>query len=74
MLVLSRKPEQTIHIGDEITIKVIRLRGQNVSIGIEAPRDFRILRGEHYEANAAEQQGEETNAVPRSDTDAGGNL
>lgn len=46
MLVLTRKKSQTIQIGDEITIKVIRTGASTVKIGIEAPADVRILRGE----------------------------
>lgn len=46
MLVLSRKPEQKIHIGDSVTITVLAIRGSVVRLGIEAPADVRILRGE----------------------------
>lgn len=46
MLVLSRKPEQRIQIGDNITITVLRLRGGTVQIGIEAPRSTPVVRGE----------------------------
>ena len=46
MLVLSRKPEQKIQIGDNITITVLRLRGGTVQIGIEAPRSTPVVRGE----------------------------
>jgi carbon storage regulator len=46
MLVLSRKSLQSVTIGDDIRITVIRLEGSQVRIGIEAPRDVRILRDE----------------------------
>ena len=46
MLVLSRKAGQTIRIGDEITLKVIEVRGNRVRIGIDAPVSCNILRGE----------------------------
>ena len=46
MLVLSRKPDQRIHIGDDITIVVNQIKGNRVTIGIEAPDGVRILRGE----------------------------
>lgn len=46
MLVLSRKVDQQITIGDDITLTVIRVDGNRVRIGISAPRDVRILRGE----------------------------
>ena len=46
MLVLSRKSMQSVTIGSEIRVTVIRLEGNQVRIGIEAPRDVRILRDE----------------------------
>ena len=46
MLVLSRKPGQEIKIGDNITICVSRIAGNRVSIGVTAPEQVRIMRGE----------------------------
>lgn len=46
MLVLTRKKSETIQIGDNVTIKVIRTGATTVKIGIEAPGNVRILRGE----------------------------
>lgn len=46
MLVLSRKAGERIKIGDNIVVIVNRVRGNAVQIGIEAPRDVRILRTE----------------------------
>ena len=46
MLVLSRKEDQTIFIGENIKLTVVRLQGNSVRLGIEAPHDVRILRGE----------------------------
>ncbi len=46
MLVLSRKKGQTIRISDTITIVVHRISGNRVSLGIEAPPDCKIMRGE----------------------------
>ncbi|QDT68467.1 hypothetical protein MalM25_13890 [Planctomycetes bacterium MalM25] len=46
MLVLTRKPQEKIRIGDNITITVIKTKGQGVRLGIEAPRDVPVLRGE----------------------------
>ncbi len=46
MLVLTRKQQERIHIGDNITITVVRIQGNGVRIGIEAPREVRVVRGE----------------------------
>lgn len=46
MLVLSRKPGEQIRIGNDIVLTVQRLSGNRVSIGIEAPQGYRIVRGE----------------------------
>ena len=44
MLVLARKASEAIKIGDDITVKVIAIRGGQVKIGIEAPSGIRIVR------------------------------
>lgn len=46
MLVLTRKPQEKIRIGDNITITVIKTKGNGVRLGIEAPADISVLRGE----------------------------
>jgi carbon storage regulator CsrA len=46
MLVLARKKREQIQIGDHITVTVLRVRGQAVQIGIEAPENVKILRSE----------------------------
>ncbi len=46
MLVLSRKLNETICIGNEITVKVMRINGGRVRIAIDAPDHIRIHRGE----------------------------
>ena len=49
MLVLTRKAGEGIVIGDNITIKVIELKGGGVRIGIDAPKDKKIYRQEVYD-------------------------
>ena len=44
MLVLGRKVGETIQIGDEITITVVRLGGVDVRLGIEAPKNIPVTR------------------------------
>ncbi len=46
MLVLTRKPQEKIRIGNDITITVIKTKGKTVRLGIEAPSDVTVLRGE----------------------------
>lgn len=46
MLVLSRKTNETIQIGDNIEIRIIEVKGDTVRLGIEAPKSIDILRGE----------------------------
>ena len=50
MLVLSRHPDEKIHIGDHIVLTVVEVRGDRVRIGIEAPRDVVVHRQEIFEA------------------------
>ena len=49
MLVLSRKKNEQIHLGDDITVTVVDIRGDKVRLGITAPRDVSIHRGEIHE-------------------------
>ncbi len=50
MLILSRKKDESIIIGDNIEIKILEIDGgSRVSIGIEAPKNVEILRKELYE-------------------------
>ncbi len=48
MLVLTRKPGQSVYIGDEIKITLHGIRGNQVRIGIEAPSAVKIYREEIY--------------------------
>ena|ERR1039457_317714 len=48
MLVLTRKAGEAIAIGDNITIKVLEVKGTHIRVGIEAPDNYRIYREEIY--------------------------
>lgn len=55
MLVLTRGKEQTVKIGDDIEIKIVKLEGGMVKLGITAPQNVLILRGELEKRNQAPQ-------------------
>jgi carbon storage regulator len=63
MLVLTRKSNQSIMIGDEIEVSVLAIMGEKVRIGIEAPRKVPVFRKEVYieiqQERATEQEREQ---------------
>jgi carbon storage regulator len=56
MLVLTRKLNQSITLGDDITITVLNVEGDRVSIGVNAPRSVRIFRSELLEGTKSENR------------------
>ena len=56
MLVLTRKPGERLVIGDNIVITVVDVKGDNIRIGIDAPREVKVYRGEIYDAIVAENR------------------
>ena len=46
MLVLSRKVGEKLLIGDDVTVEIVRIKGNRVTIGITAPEEVKVLRGE----------------------------
>ena len=57
MLVLTRKSNQSIMIGDDIEVTVLSIMGEKVRIGIQAPRDIPVFRTEVYLEIQEEQGG-----------------
>jgi carbon storage regulator len=66
MLVLTRKSNQSIMIGDDIEVSVLAIMGEKVRIGIQAPRDVPVFRKEVY----LEIQQERGSADARQEVDA----
>ena len=54
MLILSRKTDQQIKIGDDITLTIIEIRGDKVKIGVEAPKSIKVFRQEVFSAIKSE--------------------
>jgi carbon storage regulator len=53
MLVLTRKCQQRILIGDDIVVTVLEIRGDQIRVGITAPRDVPVFREEIWVARSA---------------------
>lgn len=65
MLVLSRRKDETIMIGDNIEITIVDIKGDTVRVGINAPRDISVHRKEIYEAIQQENiQASKQQSVP----------
>ena len=56
MLILSRKINEKIMIGDEISISIIEIRGDQVRIGVDAPKTVKVFRREVFDAIMAENK------------------
>lgn len=48
MLVLSRRPGESVVIGNEVTVTVLEVRGDQIRVGIDAPRDVQVHRAEVF--------------------------
>ncbi len=71
MLVLTRKPNQKLNIGGDIVITVVKVRGNTIRLGIEAPKDVRVIRSELEIKTDVEPNGTASNA---GDTSSESNL
>jgi carbon storage regulator len=70
MLVLTRKPNQSIMIGDDIEVSVLSVVGDKVRIGINAPQDIPVFRTEIYVEIQREQgDGSRSDEAVRAEVD-----
>jgi carbon storage regulator len=56
MLILTRRVGETLMIGDEVTVTVLGVKGNQVRIGVNAPKNVSVHREEIYERIKKEQQ------------------
>jgi carbon storage regulator len=70
MLVLTRKSNQSIMIGDDVEVSVLAIIGEKVRIGIQAPRDIPVFRKEVYLEIQAERLNESKGTGAREEVDA----
>jgi carbon storage regulator len=69
MLILTRRVGETLMIGDEVTVTVLGVKGNQVRIGVNAPREVAVHREEIYERIKREQAGQSSEADADSATD-----
>ena len=58
MLILTRRVGESLKIGDEVTVTVLGVKGNQVRIGVNAPKEVSVHREEIYERIRAERNGE----------------
>lgn len=67
MLVLSRKEREKVRLGESIVITIVRVSGDRVRLGIEAPGDMLVLRDELDHTTPSQAQGDPASAsTPRA--------
>ena len=64
MLILTRRVGETVMIGNDVTVTVLGVKGNQVRIGVNAPRDIAVHREEIYERIKREEQGGGSSARP----------
>ena len=72
MLILTRRVGETLMIGDSVTVTILGVKGNQVRVGITAPKDVAVHREEIFQrigregiASEAEEAGTETSGLPK---------
>jgi carbon storage regulator len=71
MLILSRKVNEKIMIGDDISVSIIEVRGDQVRLGVDAPRSVKVFRKEVFDAIKAENRAAAESGLKLPDIDLG---
>ena len=71
MLILSRKVNEKIMIGDDISVSIIEIRGDQVRLGVDAPKTIKVYRQEVFDAIKAENLAAAKSAVVFPEVDLG---
>ena len=69
MLILTRRVGESLMIGDEVTVTVLGVKGNQVRIGVSAPKDVSVHREEIYEPIQAEKGAAHSGDTPPSSTE-----
>jgi len=71
MLILSRKINEKIMIGDDISVSIIEIRGDQVRLGVDAPKSIKVYRQEVFDAIKAENKVAAQSAIVFPELDLG---
>ncbi len=66
MLILTRRVGETLMIGDDVTVTVLGVKGNQVRVGVNAPKDIAVHREEIYERIRKEQEHAGTPMLPKT--------
>jgi carbon storage regulator len=70
MLILTRRVGETVMIGNDVTVTILGVKGNQVRVGINAPKNVAVHREEIYERIKREQQGGDSEGEPHDNEPA----
>lgn len=74
MLILTRRVGETLMIGDEVTVTVLGVKGNQVRIGVNAPKEVSVHREEIYERIKSEKTGDSMDDIHVDPNEPNGNV